>query len=58
MVEDHLLCPVCCPFWDHLGFLHLFGLKTGRDFPHFGLQSGKLQECMNVYLSIVSIPSE
>ena len=41
-------------------FLRLFGLKTGVDFLHFGLESGMVFEettvCMNVF--IVSIPNE
>ena len=43
-----------------VGFLRRFGLKTGIDFAHFGLESdmvsGELRECMNVF--IVSIPNE
>ena len=42
------------------GFLRRFGLKTGIDFAHFGLESGMVfegtTECMNVF--IVSIPHE
>ena len=41
-------------------FLRRFGLKTGKNFGHFGLESGwflrELRECMNVF--IVSIPNE
>ena len=37
-----------------------FGLKTGIDFAHFGLESGMVfggtTECMNVF--IVSVPNE
>ena len=42
-----------------VGFLRLFGQKTGIDFAHFGLESGMFSrettrsECMNVF--IVSI---
>ena len=43
-----------------VGFLRLFGLKTGIHFVHFGLESGMViegtTECMNVL--IVSIPNE
>ena len=43
-----------------IGFLRRFGLKTGINFAHFGLEwgmvLGELQECMNVF--IVSIPNE
>ena len=43
-----------------LGFLRCFGLKTGIDFAHFGLESGivsrKLRACTNAF--IVSIPNE
>ena len=43
-----------------VGFLCRFGLKTGVDFAHFGLESGMVfegaTECMNVF--IVSIPNE
>ena len=54
-----------------VGFLLLFGLKTGIHFVHFGLESGihfvhfglesgmvfgELRECMKVF--IVSIPNE
>ena len=42
------------------GFLRRFGLKTGIDFAHFGLESGRVfqgtTECMNVF--IVSIERE
>ena len=41
-------------------FLRRFGLKTGIDFPYFGLEgfwfSRERRECMNVL--IVSIPNE
>ena len=43
-----------------VGFLRGFGLRTGIDFVHFGLESGIVfegtTECMNVF--IVSIPNE
>ena len=43
-----------------VGFLRCFGLKTGRHFAHFGLESGmvsrEIRECMNVF--IVLIPNE
>ena len=43
-----------------VGVLCRFGLKTGIDFAHFGLESGMLfegsTESMNVF--IVSIPNE
>ena len=43
-----------------VGFLGLFGLKTGIHFAHFGLESGMVfegtTECMNVF--IVLIPNE
>ena len=43
-----------------VGFLRRFGLKTGINFAHFGLESGMVfeetTECMNVF--IVSIPNE
>ena len=43
-----------------VGFLRRFGLKTGTQFVHFGLESGmvfgELRECMKVF--IVSIPNE
>ena len=43
-----------------VGFLRCFGLKTGIDFAHFGLESGivsrKLRACTNAF--IVSIPNE
>ena len=46
------------PHW--VRFLRRFGLKTGVEFAHFGLESGmvfgELRECMKVF--IVSIPSE
>ena len=46
------------PYW--VGFLRRFGLKTGINFAHFGLESGwflrELRECMNIF--IVSIPNE
>ena len=41
-------------------FFHRFGLKTGKHFAHFGLESGMVlegtTECMNVF--IVSTPNE
>ena len=41
-------------------FLRRFGLKTGIDFPYFGLEGfwflRELRECINVF--IVSIPNE
>ena len=37
-----------------VGFLRRFGLKTGIDFAHFGLESGMVfegtTECMNVFI--------
>ena len=43
-----------------VGFLRCFGLKTGIDFAHSGLESGmvsrELRDCMNVF--IVLIPNE
>ena len=43
-----------------VGFLDRFGLKTGKHFAHFGLESGMVfegsTEYMNVFL--VSIPNE
>ena len=43
-----------------VGFLHRFGLKTGKHFVYFGLESGcgswELRECMNIF--IVAIPNE
>ena len=43
-----------------VGFLRLFGLKTGIHFAHFGLGSGMVfegtTECINAF--IVSIPNE
>ena len=43
-----------------VGFLRLFGQKTGIDFAHFGLESGmvfeRTREFMNVF--VVSIPNE
>ena len=43
-----------------VGFLRRFGLKTGINFAHFGLESGVVfegtTECMNVF--IVLIPNE
>ena len=43
-----------------VGFLSCFGLKTGKHFTHFGLESGMVfegaTECMNVL--IVSIPNK
>ena len=43
-----------------VGFLHHFGLKTGMDFVHFGLESvmvlRELREYMDLF--IVSIPNE
>ena len=43
------------------GFLCRFGLKTGIDFAHFGLESGMVFEetpCERVNVFIVSGPSE
>ena len=38
-----------------VGFLRRFGLKTGLDFPHFGLESGMVfQETTEVYERIYS----
>ena len=39
-----------------VGFLGLFGLKTGINFAHFGLESGMvfegtIRECIGTYLS-------
>ena len=43
-----------------VGFLRHFGVKTGIDFAHFGLEPGmvfkRARECTNVF--IVSIPNE
>ena len=43
-----------------VGFLGLFGLKTGINFVHIGLESGMVfkgtRESMNVF--IVSVPNE
>ena len=43
-----------------VGFLRRFGLKTGPDFAHFGLESSMVfkgtTECINVL--IVSIPEK
>ena len=44
-----------------VGFLCRFGLKTGIDFDHFGLESGMVFEetpCERVNVFIVSIPNE
>ena len=42
---------VCCP--KEYGFLRRFGLKTGIDFAHFGLESGivfrELRWCINIF---------
>ena len=50
--------PLCAAAWGRLFFL--FGLKRGKHFAHFGLESGLVfegtTECMNVF--IVSIPNE
>ena len=52
--------PYRCVPPHRVGFLGLFGLKTGIDFAHFGLESGMVfegtTECMNIF--IVSIPNE
>ena len=46
--------------FDRVGFLRRFGLKTGLDLAHFGLESGMVfegtTECINVF--IFSIPNE
>ena len=43
-----------------VGFWGRFGLKTGINFAHFGLESGMVfegtTECINVF--IISIPNE
>ena len=48
------------PYRVGLRFLRRFGLKTGIDFAHFGLESGMAfegtTEFMNVFM--VSIPNE
>ena len=51
------------PYISHIGmwFLCRFGLKTGVDFAHFGLESGMVFEetpCEGVNVFIVSVPSE
>ena len=56
--------PVYKPYryvpYHRVGFLRRFGLKTGIDFSHFGLESGMVfdgtMECMNVF--IFSLPNE
>ena len=46
-------CKMCLTVW----FLRRFGLKTGIDFAHFGLESSMVFEVgMNVFS--VSIPKE
>ena len=48
------------PVFQRVGFLRRFGLKTGIDFPHFGLESGMVFKETTVMseLFIVSIPNE
>ena len=48
------------PVFQRAGFLRRFGLKTGIDFPHFGLESGMVFKGATVVyeLFIVSIPNE
>ena len=48
------------PVFQRVGFLRRFGLKTGIDFPHFGLESDMVfKGATGLYeLFIVSIPNE
>ena len=43
-----------CATAHRVGFLSRFGLKTGIDFAHFGLESGMvfegITECMNLFI--------
>ena len=43
-----------------VGFLRRFGLKTGIDFAHFGLESGMVFEGITEFMneSVLSIPKE
>ena len=49
-----------CAGFPRVGFLRRFGLKTGIDFPHFGLESDMVfKGATGLYeLFIVSIPNE